>query len=151
MKIILRKMGIRDFLNLAKAIKNPEVGDRLQYTVPGYLLKGLEEILKRKNTYKFAILADGKFAGGIVLEKPNKDKTSYEVGYFVARNYWNKGVASEAVKKIVRLAFEKLNIKKVWAETDIDNPASGKVLKKAGFKLKKRDKKKKELKWEKEK
>ena len=151
MKITLRKLGIRDLSNIVKTIKNPEVGDRLQYNFRGYFLKGLEETFKRKDTYKFAILADGKFAGGIVLEKPNTDKTSYELGYFVNRDYWGKNVATSAVRNTLQFGFNNLKLKKIWAVTEKDNPASGKVLKKAGFKLMSKNDKKNQLMWEKSK
>lgn len=151
MKIKLRKLGIRDLFDFIKTIKNPEVENKLQYNVLGYILKGLKEILIRKDTCKFAILVDNKFVGAIVLEKPDKNKDSYEIGYIVAREYWNQNIATKAVKKICKFGFTKLKIKKIFGTTDKRNPSSGRVLEKAGFKLTKGNKKKKELVWEKKK
>ncbi|MDD5699925.1 MAG: GNAT family N-acetyltransferase [Candidatus Nanoarchaeia archaeon] len=141
MKIELKPLTIKYLFKFAKAIKNPDVSGRLRYNLKGYLLKGLKEILTRKDSYKFAILANGQFAGGIVLENPNKDKDSYEIGCFVAREYWNKGIATKATKKMLDFGFNKLKLNKIWAGVDINNPASSRVLEKLGFKLRKTNKK----------
>ncbi len=96
--------------------------------------KIIKKELSDKNSYKFSIWRRKNFVGMIVLEHPNKDKSSYEIGYAIGKNYWNKGLATKAVKKLTRYAFKELEIKKIWAGTAITNPASGRVLEKAGFK-----------------
>ena len=45
----------------------------------------------------------------------------------------NKGYASEAVKAIIGYGFSKLNLRRVQAIHSVDNPASGRVLEKAGM------------------
>ncbi|MFH1521542.1 MAG: GNAT family N-acetyltransferase [archaeon] len=148
-KIRLRKLGARDLFSFIKTIKNPEVGDRLTYNVPGYLLKGLKEIFQKKNAYKFAILINDKFAGGIVLENIDDKTMSAEVGFYLAREYWGKGIATIATEKILKFGFDNLKLKMIWAEHDINNPASGKVLKRARFRKMKRKKNEKYIRWEK--
>jgi RimJ/RimL family protein N-acetyltransferase len=150
MKVELKKLTIRYLFDFMRTIKNPEVGSKLQFNVPGYLLKGLKEIWgDLGGSYKWAILVDGKYAGDVVLEDFNKDKTECEIGYYVAREFWGKGIATKAVKEILKFAFKDLKLKKVKADNDLDNPASGKVLKNAGFKKMKTDKKKQIVLWEK--
>jgi len=62
-----------------------EVSTELSYKFSPPFMKALEEIFIRKNSYKFSIILSGRLVGVIVLEKPNKNKTIYEVGYFVDR------------------------------------------------------------------
>ncbi len=150
MKLSLRKLRWTDLFRLAKALKHPEVAEKLTYKFKSPLLRSLEELIKRKNTYKFIVLSDGNIVGFAVLENPNKDKTIYEVGFFVARDYWGKGIATEAVKKIVRFGFQDLKLKKIIGANEISNPPSGKVFKKAGFKKTKINKKKGFVYWERE-
>ena len=45
----------------------------------------------------------------------------------------NKGYASEAVKAVIEYCFSKLDLKRVQAIHSINNPASGRVLEKAGM------------------
>lgn len=149
MKVELDNLSVKYLADLRRALRNPEVIKNVSYNVPTYFLKSLKEILIKKDAYKFAIIVNKKFAGIVVLENPNKEKTSYECGYFVAREFWGKGIATSAVKEIVRQGFNNFKIKKVWAITSMKNPASGKVLKKARFRLIKRDNKNKEFLWEK--
>jgi 8-oxo-dGTP diphosphatase len=56
-----------------------------------------------------------------------------EVGYWLGMPFWGKGYASEVAAAVSRLAFESLDMDQVHAEVMSDNPASGRVLEKAGF------------------
>ena len=140
LSIQLKKLGLGDFFGLVRMIHNPKVSRRLSYKVPGSILKALAEIFVRKNSYKFSIVYNGNMIGVVVLENPNEDKTVYEVGYFVDVKYWGRGVATEAVKKIVKVGVEELGIKKIIGYADVSNPASGRVFEKVDFVRKKIDK-----------
>lgn len=55
-----------------------------------------------------------------------------ELGYWLARSHWGQGYATEAAQAVLRLA-ETLGHRRVVAKHFVDNPASGRVLTKAGF------------------
>ena len=55
-----------------------------------------------------------------------------ELGYWIARSHWGQGFATEAARAVLRLA-EALGHRRVAAGHFADNPASGRVLVKAGF------------------
>jgi len=55
-----------------------------------------------------------------------------EIGYWIARQYWGRGYATEAGRAVVAIA-RTLGFRRVTAAHFIDNPASGKVLSKIGF------------------
>lgn len=55
-----------------------------------------------------------------------------EVGYWIARGHRGKGYASEALRGVLQIA-RSLGVKQLQAGHYIDNPASGAVLRKAGF------------------
>jgi len=57
---------------------------------------------------------------------------SAEVGYWIAERQWNRGYATEAIRAVVRLA-RTLGHSRLSASHFVDNPASGRVLRKAGF------------------
>lgn len=67
--------------------------------------------------------------GGVGL---NRTDTVPELGYWIARDHWGRGYASEAAKAVTALA-RTLGHERVAATHFIDNPASGRVLEKAGF------------------
>lgn len=144
MKIELRKLKISDAKELQKLRNDKEVNKYLQESPYPYTLRDAKKSIKkglRKDTYKFAILVNDQLAGTISLYNPNKNKKVFEIGYFVARSYWNKGIGTEAVKRITEFGFKKLKLVRIWALISSDNPMSSRVLEKAGFKLEGRTKK----------
>lgn len=50
-----------------------------------------------------------------------------ELGYFVDRKYFNRGIAFEAVKELEKITFEKLGIDRLEIRMDPRNKASEKV------------------------
>ncbi|TGU64337.1 N-acetyltransferase, partial [Mesorhizobium sp. M00.F.Ca.ET.186.01.1.1] len=55
------------------------------------------------------------------------------IGYFLAEAHWGKGIASEAVKMVVRFLMEEVNVNRIQAEVMPPNEASKKVLRNNGF------------------
>jgi len=72
---------------------------------------------------------DGALLGCIGLDE--KDG-SVELGYWVARPYWRQGIATEAGHAVIDLA-KMIGHTNLTAGHFVDNPASGKVLRKLGF------------------
>ena len=56
-----------------------------------------------------------------------------EMGYWIARPYWNQGYATEAGRAFVAFACNTLRLPRLIAGHFADNPASGRVLRKLGF------------------
>ncbi len=55
------------------------------------------------------------------------------MGYYVAAEYWGKGIMTEAVKQICEYVFDSRDIIRIYAEPFAHNSASCRVLEKAGF------------------
>jgi len=89
--------------------------------------------LKLKNYIEFAILVDNKFVGTICLEKIDKINKKASIGYWVSKAYRGRGIATEAVKLIVDFGFNKLKLKRIYAEVKKGNIQSSRVLEKVGF------------------
>jgi len=56
-----------------------------------------------------------------------------EFGYWIARAHWGQGYATEAGKAAIAMARDSLRLRKLSAGHFLDNPASGRVLEKLGF------------------
>ncbi len=148
MKITLRKPKISDVESFREVFNDEEVVKQLiGYKYPltlEHARNQLSKIInknKKDNYYEFVIIANGKWAGMIVLEKPSRDRKTFSLGYAIGRKYWNKGITTKAIKLICDFGFNKLKIDKIIADNDEDNPASGRVLEKNGFKFIKKEKK----------
>jgi RimJ/RimL family protein N-acetyltransferase len=59
--------------------------------------------------------------------------SSAEMGYWLGVPYWNQGYMTEAVQRIIRYGFEQLGLHRVVACHFTINPASGRVMVKAGM------------------
>lgn len=87
--------------------------------------------LKKKKELNLAIDINGEVAGGVGLHINWKHRNA-ELGYWLARRYWNKGIMTKAVQQFVKYGFS-LGLKRIYAKVFPFNLASQKVLEKAGF------------------
>jgi RimJ/RimL family protein N-acetyltransferase len=87
------------------------------------------DFLSRKKNSLTVLLDDVRI--GFVGLKINEDKA--EISYIFDSEYTGVGYCSEVVKVLVDIAFNKLNLNKVYADTKVGNIASIKVLTKNGF------------------
>jgi RimJ/RimL family protein N-acetyltransferase len=58
-----------------------------------------------------------------------------EIGYWLAEDYWGKGIVTDAIHQIVKYGFENLDIVRIFARIYGTNIPSQKVVEKCGFKL----------------
>jgi 8-oxo-dGTP diphosphatase len=84
-----------------------------------------------RNAFRFVIIFKREIVGGIGLEQ--HDKSLFDLGYWIARRYWNKGIATEAVFAIIDFAYEQLGASGITASCHEENQRSEKVLLKANF------------------
>jgi [ribosomal protein S5]-alanine N-acetyltransferase len=82
----------------------------------------------------FAIDVGGEAVGTIALERgENIEALSYEVGYWLARPLWGRGIMTEAVRAVTAAAFAEPDVVRVFAPVFSWNAASMRVLEKAGY------------------
>lgn len=74
-----------------------------------------------------------RLAGGIGFGHWNERVPYAELGYWVARDCWGQGIATEAGRAVLELGFEGLRLPRLGAGHYTDNPASAAVLRKLGF------------------
>ncbi|MGD1880425.1 MAG: GNAT family N-acetyltransferase [Kiloniellaceae bacterium] len=83
--------------------------------------------------YSFAVTLkeNGAVIGGASLRR--SEPGNLELGYVLTPAYWGQGLATEAAQALVVYGFEKLGAEALNSGHFADNPASGRVLEKAGF------------------
>ena len=141
MKCKIRKWELSDAKDLAKVLSNRKIQDNLRDGLPypyteqdgaDYISAMLSA--NEDETFAFAIIADNKVVGSIgVFRLENIHRQTAELGYYVAEEYWGKGIMTEAVKQICEHVFDKSDIIRIYAEPFAYNIASCRVLEKAGF------------------
>lgn len=96
---------------------------------------------KEKNNYMFAIRFSDtlEFIGGMGLTI-DKENNRAELGYWLAEDFWNIGLTTEAVKAILKFGFEELKLNKIIAVYLTSNESSGKVMIKKAWSKKRNSK-----------
>lgn len=137
----IRKWELSDAADLAAALSNKKVQDNLRDGLPypyteqdgrDYILAMLSA--NEDETFAFAITIDKKVIGSIgIFRQGNIHRRTAELGYYIAEEYWGKGVMTEAVRQACAYVFDKSDIIRIYAEPFTYNIASCRVLEKAGF------------------
>lgn len=91
----------------------------------------IRTLLSNRGTYAIVFKESGKMIGCIDLRIQTETEASF--GYVMNRAYWNKGYASEALRRALSYLFSDLGIEIVQSCHEKKNPASGSVMKKCGM------------------
>lgn len=137
----IRKWNLNDAKELAEAISNKKVQDNLRDGLPyPYTEQDGREFIREmlaadeNTTFAFAIIYDSKVVGSIgVFRQSNIHYRTAELGYYIAEEYWGKGIMTDAVKQICSYVFSNSDIIRIYAEPFSHNIGSCRVLEKAGF------------------
>ncbi len=140
-RLVLRALEPMDAGRVEKYASDPEIA-RYTANIPEPYSSGLavswikevnKDMLTRKD-YAAAIAEkeSGDLVGAVSLAFPDYGKGG-ELGYWIGRPYWGRGYASEAVKKMVVVAFNRLGLHRVWAGVLPENEASIRVMEKSGL------------------
>lgn len=137
----IRKWELSDAKDLAAALSNTKIQDNLRDGLPYPYTEqdGIDYIsamlsADENDTFAFAITIEGKVIGSIgVFRQGNIHRQTAGLGYYIAEEYWGKGIMTEAIKQICKYVFDKSDIIRIYAEPFAYNLASCRVLEKAGF------------------
>ena len=140
-RIKLRPWQESDAEVLFKYASDPEVGPRAGWAPHRSVEESLQVIrtfFKGDHTWAIELRATGEAIGCIGYLTQTESNISIgedegEVGYWTARPYWNQGIASEALKLVVDYCFCQKGIQTLWGNYFLNNPASGRVMEKCGF------------------
>ena len=137
----IRKWKMSDAAELAAVISNKKIQDNLRDGLPFPYTEQdgtafISEMLcaDTNETFAFAITAEDKVIGSIgIFRQGNIHRQTAELGYYIAEEYWGKGLMTEAVNQICEYVFNESDIIRIYAEPFAHNTASCRVLEKAGF------------------
>ena len=143
MKCQIRKWKLSDADDLASALNNEKVLNYLRDGLPyPYTQKDAQHYINSilssnpNETFAYAIDVDGKAVGSIgAFRQGNIHFRTAELGYYLAEEYWGKGIMTQAVKQLCQKLFAETDILRIFAEPFAYNIGSRRVLEKAGFQL----------------
>jgi len=146
MRLVLERCTIRswrldDGAPLAKHANNRKIWLGLRDLFPHpYTIDNANEFLRRElrtqPIINFSIDIDGLAVGGIGIRiGDDVYRHTAELGYWLSEDFWGHGITSEAVPAFSNYCFENFPLHRIYAEPYANNPASARVLEKAGFVL----------------
>lgn len=91
---------------------------------------------RNKNFYQWAIVPKefGEPIGTISVVEMNEQIDKVDIGYCIGTKWWNQGYTSEALAIIIPFLFNQVEVNRIEARHDPNNPNSGKVMQKCGMK-----------------
>ena len=141
MKVQLQKLTFAELDKLCEYANNVKIFDNLtdQFPHPFTREKGEAFIQKQIDSevdFVLAIHADNNFVGCIgIHQQADVYRRNAELGYWIAEEFWGKGIISKAIPLMVEYAFAHFEINRIFARPYGHNSASQKALEKSGFKL----------------
>ncbi|MCQ2546101.1 MAG: GNAT family N-acetyltransferase [Clostridia bacterium] len=137
-RLILRQWSKKDAEALYDYAKDPDVGPHAGWKPHANVAESrfiIKELFRQNMTWAIVEKETGTVIGSIGLE-PDKfrpDVESREMGYSLAKSRWKRGYMTEAAKRIIRYAFDELNLTVLMIRTSETNFRSQRVIEKCGF------------------
>jgi RimJ/RimL family protein N-acetyltransferase len=141
-RLILRPLSEQDSEEVYENVKEYDIA-RWTINIPHpypkeeairYIRQSME-LIKKGKSYELAIRFNSskELAGVMALLNVEKEHRNAELGYWIAKKYWNKGIATEAASKILEFGFQELNLERICARCFHENEASRRVMEKIGM------------------
>lgn len=86
-----------------------------------------------KREYSWVITYQEQVIGQIQLFNFIIHNTCAEVGYFIKKTYWNRGINTKVLRAVCRFGIETMGLERIEAFAHVDNIGSNRTLQKAGF------------------
>lgn len=140
-RLLLRPMKMSDCQDLFAYSRDPEVARHVLWDAHQSISETrayLRYILRQyrngePSSYAIVLKSTGQVVGTIGFMWVSAENRSTEVGYSLSRACWNQGLMTEALRALLDMAFQTLGMHRVEAQHETDNPASGRVMIKAGM------------------
>lgn len=135
----LRRWREADAPALHRHANSPEVWHNLRDSFPErYTIEDARNWIRFIATagpaLHLAIEVAGEAVGGVSLEiGPDIERCSAEIGYWIGKHHWGEGIATAAVRGATEYALAVLPLTRIFALPFLRNPASLRVLEKAGY------------------
>lgn len=100
----------------------------------------LNMFIEGRNVFALESKEDHKVIGSVGLEKicidlgaPYTGLIGREIGYVLSKEYWGRGIMSEAVKRVIKYCFNEENYDFLQCSHSVENSQSKRVIEKCGF------------------
>jgi ribosomal-protein-alanine N-acetyltransferase len=135
----IRDWKMEDAPSVARYANNRRIWLNLRDSFPHpYSLQDAESFISRTiaanpvTVYAIASQSEAIGSIGLILGQ-DVHRFTAEIGCWLAEPFWGEGITTEAVKSLTAYAIQDLKLHRVFAQPFTTNPASARVLEKAGY------------------
>jgi ribosomal-protein-alanine N-acetyltransferase len=140
-RLRVRLVEAVDLTDLLRVNGNDEVTRYLPYATWIALadaqawLERMQQAQASGTTLQWVVVdkASGTVVGTCLLFQYDELSSRAELGYVLGHDWWGQGLMHEALQALLQCAFTTLGLRRIEAEVDPRNLASGKLLQKLGF------------------
>lgn len=137
-RLTLRPLKPEDAEDVASILNHPDVGRMIRQISLPYLVDTARAWLEthagerhRGEAFRFAIILGETLIGCVDVDEI--EGGNGELGFWFHPAHWGHGYAGEAARAVLRFAFDRLGLEKLATTHAVDNDASGRLLRKLGF------------------
>lgn len=140
-RLILRRMDMDDARDIYEYGRDREVARHVLWDAYTSVSEARAYVRCMQKKYRLGDPASwcielketGRVIGTIGYMWHQSDHGAAEVGYSLAREQWNRGIMTEALSRVLAYSFEDMQLHRIEAQHETDNPASGAVMRKCGM------------------
>ena len=140
-RLILRRIAMRDAKDIFAYSRDAEVARHVLWSAQKDVSEARDYcrfMMKRyrndlPSSWGIEEKSTGRLVGTIGYMDYNEDNATVEVGYSLAHWLWNGGYMTEALSRVIAYTFEAMDVNRIEAQHELDNPASGRVMEKCGM------------------
>ncbi len=140
-RLLLRRMTMKDAQDVFEYSRDPEVARHVLWSAQKHISEAKDYIRYMTKRYRddlpssWGIIdkASGRLVGTIGYMAFSEENASVEVGYSLAHWLWGKGLMTEALRAVIDYTFDAMDVNRIEAQHEIDNPSSGRVMEKCGM------------------
>ena len=141
-RLILREWRLEDLDDFHESAKDPNVGPMAgwePHPSKKESLRVLNSYIADDGRWAIVLKENGKAIGSIRIY-PDENRGSFSerngaklISYFLSFDYWNNGYMTEAVKRVIKYAFDELNVELLTVFHTTQNVRTRRVIEKCGF------------------
>ena len=143
MNCTIRPWQLTDAKALASALSNQNILKNLRDGLPyPYTEKDAEDYINAmlaanpQDTFAYAVCVDDRAVSSVgAFRQGNIHCRTAELGYYLAEEYWGRGIMTDAVRQLCQKLFGETDLLRIYAEPFACNLGSCRVLEKVDFQL----------------
>lgn len=139
--LVLRELSDNDAGEIFSMASDAEVTRYVEWDTHAALGDTYRAFLQFRSEYSqragivwaIQIRRTGQLAGLIGIKELDYRNNRANVGYWLGSHHWGRGYATEALEKVISFTLHALGFERIEAKCVAENPASGRVMQKAGM------------------